>query len=262
MNYMRPVVFAYARLFAGFIGIFFNIFQYSVLPISVSRYIYFALMHFCIYISNTKITVRGNKEVFGKNQLLIMTNHYSGLDSCIISSLFQNHTYPLYNVIEANLGGASYGNVLLQCIYSLKSSFVSSFYLIPYKRDDKADGALVKNKIVQTLENGNNLLIFPEGKTSKNGVPHEFKNGIFHLAVDNALQILPITLKYKNVIDVTGTGILKFKEWLDNDVDIYIHDIVQPRKEEGFLSLKERVFNVINRPLLALDNKVEPPAQI
>ena len=245
------VVFVYARIFCSFILCLLNILQYSILPISVSRTIYFALLSASLYITNTRITVHGDKQSLGKNKLLIMCNHYCGLDFVVLGNMLQNHEHPLFTIVKADIvGSTSDNNMVSNVMYYLKSALISSSYFIPYKRGDREDGALVQNTIVKTLDDGNNLLVFPEGATRKTGIPKEFKNGIFHLAIDNDLQILPITIKYKKDIGWEGAVALDLSSWFDNDVDVYIHDVVDSSKEKDFLSLKERVFNTISGPLL------------
>jgi 1-acyl-sn-glycerol-3-phosphate acyltransferase len=143
-------------------------------------------------------------------------------------------------------------------MYYVKSTLINSCGFIPYKRGDREDGALIKNIIVDKINAGTNILIFPEGTTTKNGIPQEFKNGIFHLAINNNLTILPITLKY--ALDIgwaEGESVNLFK-WFDNHVDVYIHPPVDSGKELGFQTLKDKVFKTICEPVL---KKVEPQGQ-
>ena len=123
-----------------------------------------------------------------------------------------------------------------------------SLYFVPYRRGDKEDGSLVQNTITDILNTGCNVLVFPEGDTRKDGVPIEFKSGIFHLAVANRAKILPITLKYsKNIGWIKGEPLDMIK-WLDNEVDIYVHDVINA-EDESFQTLKDKTFNTICSPL-------------
>jgi len=175
--------------------------------------------------------------------MLVMSNHYDGLDYIVLASLFPS---PLRTVVKADLVGNPHDANLLSLLFSyVKGAMLNSLNFIPYKRGDKEDGSLVKNVIVDTLATGSNILIFPEGDTRKDGVPKDFKNGIFHLALANKSKILPITLKYaKNIGWVAGESLDMIK-WLDNDVDVYIHDVINSEEESSFLSLKEKTFDAI-----------------
>ena len=57
----------------------------------------------------------------------------------------------------------------------------------------------VKEKILKCIQDGNHVLIFPEGTVHHDGIPKSFKNGIFHLCHDNNIPILPVTIKSENI---------------------------------------------------------------
>jgi 1-acyl-sn-glycerol-3-phosphate acyltransferase len=180
-----------------------------------------------VAMTNNKITVHGNTEAFKQNNLLIMANHYAGLDFGILTDLYYQHNREniLYTIAKSNLLGDSQDkSVISKMLYYVKDSYMASKYLIPYKRGDKEDGTVVKEKIAGYLEQNANIMVFPEGTTSKNGVPLQFKSGIFKLAVEKKISILPITLKYKKDIGSVIGEPLIFSKWFDNELDIYIHD--------------------------------------
>ena len=244
----------YARLTLCCSCVLLNMVQYCIFPQSISNYLVLKLLYFVLYISNTKITVHGSLP--DDKRLLIMSNHYDGLDFLVIRSLFQTK---VQTVVKADLvGNPKDNNMLLSLLYYVKSTLIKSCGFIPYKRGDREDGALVKNNIVDKLQNGTHILIFPEGTTTKNGVPQGFKNGIFHLAIHNELTILPVTLKY--ALDIgwaEGESVNLFK-WFDNHVDVYIHPLVDCGKEADFQTLKDKVFNTICEPVI---KKVEQQGQ-
>ena len=210
-----------------------------------------------MYIFNARITIHGNKELLKKTGLLIMANHYSGIDFPIIASMFD--TRNIYTVVKADLiNDPANNHIVATLLASLNSAFMRALHFIPYKRGDREDGALVKNTIVDTLKDGHNVLIFPEGTTHRDGVPKKFKQGIFHLAYDNAVQILPITLKYTNNIGAEAGDPLVFATYFDTEVTVYLHDIVNSAEESDAQTLKERVFKTICDPC---NQKVEPVGQ-
>ncbi len=207
---------------------------------------------------NTQIKIHGNVDNFQNNNLLIMANHYDGyIDGNIIYNLYyKNNTIePLYTIVKADMFGNSKDkSKIMKSLSCCKNSIMNSLYFIPYKRGDKEDGQNVKNILIDALHNGKNILVFPEGTTHKDGIPKDFKNGIFQLALENKLRILPITLKYEKDIGSEKGEPINFSNLFDNVCNIYIHDLIDENDEcyktNDFLALKEKTFNIISKPML------------
>lgn len=65
---------------------------------------------------------------------------------------------------------------------------------IPVNRDSKIDSFRAYKKALEALDNGYNLIIFPEGTTSDIAPQMlEFKNGPFKIAIDKQVAVLPVT---------------------------------------------------------------------
>jgi 1-acyl-sn-glycerol-3-phosphate acyltransferase len=131
---------------------------------------------------------------------------------------------------------------------------MDALFCIPYKRGDKEDGSNVKNKIVESLHSGKNILVFPEGTARRDGIPKDFKVGIFQLAIENKLRILPITIKYDKDIGSEKGEPVKFLNLFNNGVNIYIHDIIDETDEcyqiNDPVALKQKTFNIITSAML------------
>jgi 1-acyl-sn-glycerol-3-phosphate acyltransferase len=213
-------------------------------------------------LTNAKIRVHGNTNNFSNNNLLIMSNHsHVFLDGIFIYNLYyeNNSIETLHTIVQTDFFTDRRHKIkILHILSFIQHTLLSCWYLIPYKRCDKEDGKKTRNKIVDCLNNGKNILIFPEGTTHKDGIPKEFKKGTFELAVENKLRILPITIKYaKDIGKEKGDPIELLNILLnifDNVVDIYIHDLIDENDEcythknpEG---LKDKVFDIIRAPML------------
>ena len=108
----------------------------------------------------------------------------------------------------------------------------------------------MKETIADYLQNNKNVLIYPEGTTRKNGVPKDFKHGIFQLAVEKKASILPITLKFARDCGTEKGEPANFYDLFDNEVDVYLHDLIDSEtddcyKTNDFMSLKEKTFQRI-----------------
>jgi len=248
----------YIKLSLSAIFVLINIIQYYIFPQQISKQIYIALNNAIIFLTNSQIKIHGNTDNLNNN-LLIMTNHYDGvIDANILYNLHYkyNRDNILYSIVKSTLMCDSEDTQLIMRLMSyIKNGFINSSYFIPYKRGDKEDGTNVKNIIIESIRSNKNILIFPEGTTRTNGIPKDFKNGIFQLATENKINILPITLKFDKDIGSEKGEPIKILNIFDNVVDIYIHEVIDSISDEcyktnDFMSLKNKVFNIITAPML------------
>jgi 1-acyl-sn-glycerol-3-phosphate acyltransferase len=104
---------------------------------------------------------------------------------------------------------------------------------------------MVKNKIVETLNNGDTVLIFPEGTTTRDGKPKQFRKGIFELCVTENIKVIPVTIKYNRDIGMDTEHPLKFSDWYDIKANVYVHDEIYDSDSEIFM---KKVFDKISEP--------------
>jgi 1-acyl-sn-glycerol-3-phosphate acyltransferase len=232
----------------GFCLAVVNMIQVSLLPVSWSQWIFGHMFSLFVSLLNTKIRVHGSNRLICTNTL-ILANHYNGLDFVFLFYLFHRQHTPLYTLVKSDIVGATQDqNILSTAMSFCKESFVRSLYFIPYKRGDKEDGKRIKDCIVKTLSCGNNLLLFPEGTTHRGGIPKDFRHGIFELAIEKNLTILPVTIKYEKDIGEEREDPVVFWKWFDNEVDIYIHEPISACQEMQCVELKEKVKTIICGP--------------
>lgn len=202
----------------------------SIFPL-LSESLHSVFFHyFMIYmrmLCNVKVYVHGNEDLLKENHMY-MANHYEGVDHIVLYSvLTQPFSKPCYVIGKDDLLGRQYPIKTLGSIidYVVKL-FYHGGYIIPYTRGDKESGIQVRKKSIEILQN-NNLLLFPEGRSWRKGACHEFKAGMFEVAEEYKHSIVPITLKYRNFDGKNKGEKCILADWLDIDVDVYIHDIVE-----------------------------------
>jgi len=239
------------------ICVLLNLVQYHLFYNGISKLFYNGLININNFLLNTPVKIHGNPENLKKNKLLIMMNHYDGiLDWHVMNKIYykNNTTNMLHTIVKSDIvGDPEDRNFLSKSMSYLKNAFINSGYFIPYTRGNKEDGGVVKNKIVNSLHNDKNILIYPEGTTRRNGIPKDFKYGIFQLAIDNKLDILPITIKFNKDIGVEKEDPLNFKVLFDNTADVYIHDILTSETDEFYknndhVGLKDKTLKIISGP--------------
>jgi 1-acyl-sn-glycerol-3-phosphate acyltransferase len=241
------------------VSIIIHILFFLFFPTEISKIVSITINKTLIELVNLKIRVHGNTNNFQNNKLLIMSNHYDGfLDGNTIFKLYYkyNSIEMLHTIVKADiLGDPTSNQKSIKFLSFIKNEFINSSYFIPYKRGDKEDGKQTKNIIVEYLNKGKNILVFPEGTTHRDGIPKDFKNGIFELAVENKLRILPITVKYEKDIGAEKGEPVKLLKLFDNVVDIYIHDVIDETDEcyinNDFMALKQKTINLISKPMIS-----------
>jgi 1-acyl-sn-glycerol-3-phosphate acyltransferase len=179
------------------------------------------------------------------NGFIIISNHINLTDVCIISKMINCHVVAKSSVITKE-----YPQLKL-----LEHTLYKNLNLISYKRGNKKSGEKVKNKILSYIKNKENVLIFPEGTSSKNCYAglHKFKKGIFHLAYENNIRILPIILFYES----NDCGVVANKQNLNffkifndtSDIHTQMLNFMYPKNFENFDLYYDYIFNTMNNVL-------------
>ncbi len=111
--------------------------------------------------------------------VLIMMNHHS------LDSIFLYEFIDFYSVVKSDIMGELVkenegGNWLYDYI---KEEIFERTRAISYSRGDRKSGDEIKKVILQNIQKGRNVMIFPEGRCQHCfKKPNEFKKGIFYLA--------------------------------------------------------------------------------
>ena len=142
---------------------------------------------------NNKVITYGNIENLKQQNCIYICNHYDGVDFSIIIQLL---TCPGFNTT-----------------YTISKSDL----VIPHKY-----GKIADNKHI-------NLLLFPEGEARKYGISVNFKPGIFKFAEKHNIPIIPITIYYKPFIGENKGGSTNIFLWLNNEVQVFVHDKIVPQ---------------------------------
>lgn len=74
------------------------------------------------------------------------------------------------------------------------------------KREDKKSRGATRRAIVDILQKGGNVLIFPEGTTNTGKTTMEFKKGAFEEMAKFGFPVVPVALEYKTKRDVWWEG--------------------------------------------------------
>jgi len=144
------------------------------------RRIWVSLAQFILGIS---VSVEGKQ--YDGNALYV-SNHRSFSDPVIIAKYID-----AYVIAKAEVGNLP--------LISTGAEMTGVMYV---KRENKDSRSAVRELMTETLLEGKNVLVFPEGTTSDNFMPLPYKKGTFIEAAKNNIPIVPIVLEYKNKKDL------------------------------------------------------------
>ena len=172
----------------------------------------FYFTHVIFKLFGVKIKVEGSENIPKDRGFIIVANHISFLDINVIWPAIGNTAF----IAKAALWKAPvFGWVL------------NSIGCIPVHKNPRMNAGMGK-LVADRLAKGYNIVVFPEGHRSEDDRMFKFQNGIFRMAKDNKLPLLPIT--------IIGTGdVLPKVKWAmyPGTVRIVIHPLQTPESFEN-----------------------------
>jgi 1-acyl-sn-glycerol-3-phosphate acyltransferase len=212
-----------------------------------------SFVNFALNFFDTHIKVRGLKNLknFNNKRIIIMSNHINGFDAGpIVYSLtyYTKNKKKIYTIAKHNVfGDKTDNNMIVNSLGLIKDHMFNLLNLIPYERNNKNSGEMVKKMMLEKIEEGDTILLFPEGTTSRSGIPTKFKSGSFRLCAENDIWILPITLEFDKKIGLDTKDPVKLEKWFNLNTTIHIHE---PVYDKNWEILMDKVFNKIREPLI------------
>ncbi|WP_332079177.1 lysophospholipid acyltransferase family protein [Luteimonas flava] len=126
------------------------------------------------------LTVEGAEAIDWNRPYLVVANHESLLDICV---LFMAAPVPLRFLLKQEM-----------CRVPFLCSYARATGMLFISREDRRAGPLLRRQIAGLLGAGQSLCLFPEGTRSRDGRMGEFKSGSFQAAIDAGVEVLPIAL--------------------------------------------------------------------
>jgi 1-acyl-sn-glycerol-3-phosphate acyltransferase len=130
----------------------------------------------------TEITVTGYENVDFSRNYLITPNHQSNQDILVIIEAMKQHILFVSKFSMSQVILIKDWMKLLGCLY--------------LKKDDMRSQMIVMKEVVNQLNEGNNVVLFPEGRRSFGPEMNEFKAGAFKMALRTDADILPVTVNH------------------------------------------------------------------
>jgi len=146
---------------------------------------------------------------------LYVSNHLSFTDP--IATCLHLNAFVIAKAEVANIPFLSKGAELTGVIY--------------VKRESKTSRSNTRKALVDTLNSGKNILVYPEGTVSQDSLILPYKTGAFREAITNGHPVVPIAIYYRDNKDrwQKNTGIIKhFFTQLSYLKTVITHEIGDP----------------------------------
>ena len=209
---------------------------------------YFIYKHIFLNILNCNIDTKDFRKMLDNKKYIIMCNHYTGLDYIILRSIFTDS----YTIVKSDLiSQRKDHSLIVKMCHLLVNLFIKSGKFISYIKKNVTSRIEVKKTTLQLLKHSN-IIIFPEGLSYIDGRLVSFKKGMFKLAYDENISIIPCSLKYSRDIGMEtfkdgSITKLVLSDWIGIDAKLTISDIIEPKKFNSSEELLTYTFNVINK---------------
>ena len=196
------------------------------------KHIRYILKHVCKS-GNIDLQVTGLENIPEKDGFLMCGNHQGIFDIVAIVDSFER---PLAAVLKKELNEIPFLKQIVQCTHSY-----------PMDREDVRQSMKVIQSVTKELQDGRNMIIFPEGTRSKEGNHMgEFHAGTFKCVTKSKVPIIPFALidSYK-VLDQDGCGPLTVQlHYLE---PIYYEEYAGMKTNEIAALVKERIGETIQK---------------
>ncbi len=110
--------------------------------------------------------------------------------------------------------------------------------------DRERPGPAVLKKMARLVRDGASLIVFPEGTRSPDGRVAEFKGGLFLLAIESGMPIVPVSISHSRHVMLKGRLMT-----CPGDVTLIVHDPIETRglDRRAARELATRVHDIVAR---------------
>lgn len=211
-----------------------------------------SIVNFSLNFFNIKIKLHGkhNLNYYNNLDIIIMANHLNGIDYGVIYHSIKYYTKKkIFTVVKHNvLGDSNDKSIVSNFLGLFKEQTYSKMNFLPYIRNNKNSGDIIKNKIIKIIKKDkHSVMLFPEGKPTRQGIPKELKSGSFRLCAENNIHILPVTIKFNKNIGINTEDPVVLSDWFDLVADVYIH---KPIFNKNWKTLQDIVLYKLKKPLI------------
>ena len=178
LTYIRAILIAIHALFIAILAIILSPFDTS--GGTLHRPLPKLFSYVILFILGVRLTVYGRELLDKKASYIFVTNHQSYVDIPVLMKAIPNTIRFVYKKQLSKIPIFGWG------------MYLSGY--IPIDRENVRTAITSLKKAAKKIKNGISVVIFPEGTRSTDGSLGEFKRGMFVLADEAKVDIVPVTI--------------------------------------------------------------------
>ena len=189
-----------------------------------------AIIRTMVWLTGTRIKVEGLDKIDPAGTYIFMSNHVSNLDAIVLMPLIPRRTSVLVKKEMWRLP-------VIARAFDLAS-------LVPVERQNREAAIQSVRRATEVMNQGVNMMLYPEGTRSRDGRLLPFKKGPFHMAAETSFPIVPVTMV--NTFEILPKGKFAAKK---GTARVVFHPPIDPKKFTSREDMMEAVSNAIGSAL-------------
>ena len=179
INYIQGFFIILATIIQGLSSVILKfITRNSKYGFYVARYFW---APFTMFVLQIKIRINRKVDLPKDEVFIFYANHTSWVDVAVVNMVVKRN---LHFIAKSELKKKPFVGMSIKAMDMI---FVD--------RGNRADAIKSLNEAVEKIKGGKNIIAFPEGTRSRNGeMRKKFKKGIFHMAIQAGVSIVPIAI--------------------------------------------------------------------
>lgn len=205
-------------------------------------FFYFIVKYFLrgIFSLYNRVAVFGRDNIPLSGPLIVASNHSSNLDPPLVGAFF-----PLRLRYLAK--DSLFENIILKKIIQMLGA-------IPVSREDSQKAAAVLKLLLSSLQNDENVLLFPEGTRSPDGKLQNLEGGVAFLSLRAMVPIVPVYVGGSFTACPRGKMPIPSKLRLHWGKPIYPQEIIEQVGDRG---ARQEILKQLTASLLYLEGEEE-----
>ncbi len=169
-----------------------------------------------LLIAGVKVETEGLEKFNASGNYIFISNHLSYFDIPILMKAIPNNVRFIYKDSLTKIPILGWGMYLGK--------------YIPINRDNVREAMKSLKKAAERIKRGISVVIFPEGTRSMDGSPGEFKRGMFVMADEAKVPLIPTAIIGSNSIMPRGKFVIK-----SGNVKVVFSGPIEYRKDKNLL---------------------------
>jgi 1-acyl-sn-glycerol-3-phosphate acyltransferase len=183
-----------------------------------------------VFCSGTRMAVDGADKLTFDGGYVIVSNHLSNLDAPLHIAKVP---VPIRFLAKAELFRIPIFGRAMKAVGMIETD----------RQAHASAHRSINLQVARVVEMGRSLMIYPEGRRSRNGELQPFKKGAFRIAIDNEMPIVPVTIAGTDRAWKPGTKVVH-----GGRTRMIIHDPIPTTglARDDIASLRDRVHTIID----------------